>query len=204
MDFSDLLKDPERNMEWFLSRRATMLIPAGALLREGRRQLDPTLREVDGIFDTVLNSVPGFSESLPTRNNYLGEPIQLETLKGFSAILPFSVSFDKEDTLADEVNRLHSQDVLKFGKMSRNVSREGVSKRLSARDYSNLESFVGTKLALGGQSQRGALNEFVHSSAYDDMTDEERADGIELIVKEFRRAGSEQFKSERPELWLVQ
>lgn len=204
IDTFEMLKDPERHLEGYLGRRATMLIPMGAAFREARRQTDPVQREVESIFDAVLNNLPGFSEALPVRRNYLGERIEVENLGGLSAINPFAVSFDADDVVAEEIYRLKQQGHIQFGRMSQNMTHRGAVAKLEGKDYSDLQGFIGTGLEINGKTQKQAIEDVLTSSQYARLSDEDKGTAIERVVRKYRKAGSKQFKRERPELWLVQ
>jgi len=180
-----------------------MFIPASGILREERRQQDPVMREVDGIVGQVMNSLPFFSKELPVRRNLLGEPIENENVGAFSRISPFTTSTQKNDPVHDELYRLHKEDALKSGRMSRNVTHGGVKKRLDAKSYSDLQGQAGQGVVLEGNNMKGALELLIANPRYQSLNDEQKGEHAERIIRRYRKAASEKFKKERPEMWLV-
>lgn len=54
----------------FNERMAPTFIPYSSALREGRRQADDVIREVDGAVDSIRNMIPGLSKDLPAKVNW--------------------------------------------------------------------------------------------------------------------------------------
>ncbi|KQU73032.1 hypothetical protein ASC75_05065 [Aminobacter sp. DSM 101952] len=67
------LTDPGARGERWLGNLGGNLLPASSLLRGTNP--DPYMREAQGLVDTMLKSVPGYSETLPPVRNFLGEPV---------------------------------------------------------------------------------------------------------------------------------
>lgn len=204
VDFFEMINDPEKRLDGFLARRSTMFIPYSAELREVRRQMDPVQREAQGIIESIMNSLPGFSEALPVRYNYLGEPVKIENTPVISWFNPFAISTDRKDPLADEMYRLYKEDMLSIGRMGRTLTNDGVSVKLTGNDYSLLQQATAEATTIGGQTMRESLMSIMSSPEYEALSDEDRGVLLEATVREYRGETTREFKKQRPELWLVQ
>jgi hypothetical protein len=69
----DALSDPEEGMPKMAGNMASGLVPFSSLFREINP--DPYTRDARGIVDSVMATLPGFSEQLPPRRDAFGYPI---------------------------------------------------------------------------------------------------------------------------------
>ena len=200
-DAMEVWSDPERNLDTFIQRRASMFVPASAAARAVRQQTDPVFREVDSVMDAWKNTIPGLSSSLPTRRNYIGEPIANEAV---TLLSPFATSSDKDDPVLNELYRLQTQGAIKFGKQSKTITEGGKRIQLNGENYDALQERTSSTLEIQGRTQRQALTELMSSSKYLDASDEDQGLAVERLIRKYRRAATTEVKSTRPELWLVQ
>jgi len=69
----EAISDPDRHGEAFLGSLAASMVPFSSATRQLSN--DPYLREAREVADKMVQAVPGMSETLPPRYNWLGEPI---------------------------------------------------------------------------------------------------------------------------------
>jgi hypothetical protein len=76
-------------------------IPAGL----GAINTDPYLRDTKGLFDALVNKVPGWSRSLPAKYNWAGEPIMAHRQQ--HSLNPFALMPNKGPVAEDDVAQLN-------------------------------------------------------------------------------------------------
>lgn len=197
VELMDALTDTTVNasqMEKFIRRSVTMLIPYSSGLRFSRQLTDDSLREVRGSLDAVLNTIPLGSRLLPERRSWL-------TGKAVSHNLFWGEN--NNDLVTNELARLGNG--LRIGAPSKTLS--GVE--LDGEQYSRLCELQGT-ITIGGKTLHEKLGAVMNSHRYDldrerapdmpgDMTSP-RAAMVEDVIREYRQKAQTQLKRESPEL----
>ena len=152
--------DPEkenRSARRFLERLGTSAIPFTSLLGQTARVIDPTLRDADGLIQSMKARIPGYSADLPARLNMWGEEIILEGGLGPDIISPIYISHGKE---ADISNEIWNQR-LPIGMPSRSL--KGV--KMSSQEY---HDFI--KLTASTDIKR-TMEQFIKTRDYENLTD---------------------------------
>lgn len=70
------ITDPEKNWEKWAANTASQFIPMSGGLRWANSNLDPYVREADGVGERVIRDIPGASDVLNPRLNLMGQKIQ--------------------------------------------------------------------------------------------------------------------------------
>ncbi len=191
-EFMDFVNSPAEKGIQFMGRMGSTLIPSSSMFRFIRQYTDENMREMRDFTDYLLNTMPGFSETLPARRNWVtGEPYAYHF-----------VGRDKKDMVLDEMNRM--ADVVP-GMPA--MTLRGVE--LTTAQHSRLSELHGTT-TLGGKTLYEALRTLFESPRYDidrqlrgDPPDKEqgpRALAIKRIVEAYRRKAGDDLLREDPEL----
>jgi hypothetical protein len=202
-DMVAVLREPERYSENWLSKMGTKLIPWSAGQSYIRRNIDDTRREVkdqsigrgedkpslttaiekevDSLFNSIRNTIPGLSKDLPPKLNFWAEPIPTNP----NWLSPFqSVKF-KDDPV---INNLLENNIA-FSMPEKTANIMGVKVSLSPEEYN---VYVELMNKYGGDEMDGlknALKDVMDSESYNDVEttkDDKRA----MLAKEVNRAKS--------------
>lgn len=134
---SEALIDPERYAESWLERTAgSMAVPA--VVAGAARQLDPVLRDREGMGEAVQSRIPGLSQGLPPRRDVFGEPIELDSL-GPDFISPFWQSQAKNDPVIAEMLRINKG----VTRVRKNYSQEGERLDYTREQYDRYQEIAG-------------------------------------------------------------
>lgn len=139
----------------YISRLAGSIVPAG--VAQVTRILDPTLKDTDGIIQTIKSRIPGYGEDLPSRLNMWGEEIILDGGLGPDIISPLYISHGEEAPISDEMVRLQ----LPIGMPSRSI--KGV--KLTPQEY---HDFIKLTAETG---VKGELERVIELPEYQELTD---------------------------------
>lgn len=188
----NVINDGERYFTSFAGRLASTFVPASSMLRTVRKETDPHMREMQNIMDYVLNTVPGYSETLPPKHNWVTGQIEDYRIIGQ----------DKSNVVLDELNQLGRSVI---GAPLKTLG--GV--RLSSEQYSRLNELHGT-IKLGGKTMEERLHKLFTSPTYDlerntrldapDGLPGPRSKAVEKIINGYRDAAQAQIRKEFPEL----
>lgn len=166
---------------------ATSMIPASSMMRAITQQIDPVQREVEGIFDAIKAGIPGMSESLPERRNFLGEVIESDGYYGSNWLSPLRQSFSKQDPVYDEIYRLTKAGYKIPSMPDKHFKHNGTAYKMNPEQYSAFLELAGVGLKYGGKNAKERIAEVVESSAYKNWDDEKQAKQITAIIESYRR-----------------
>jgi hypothetical protein len=186
--------DPDRNAMSYIKGLAASHLPFSSLMRNIRQDFaDDHLREARGFLDYMMNSIPGMSDDLPAKRNWItGKPINYAL-----------VGQDKNDLVFDEMLRLGKAVPMAPGRSYRNVE-------LNPQQYSRLLELHGT-IKLQGKTLYERLDELFKSEKYDinrerfddpplGMSGGPRAETVKKLVNAYRDAAKKQLLREDKEL----
>jgi len=184
------ITNPDENMDKLLKQRAASYIPMSSLLRNIRQDMtDPHMREVRSLLDYAMNTVPGWSDSLPAKRSWVtGKPQDY-----------VSVGQEANDPVLSELNRL--ADTI-LGAPQRKI-RGGVE--LTPEQYSRLNELHGT-VKIGGKTMHERLGDLFASERYDvrrERVDDPpigmegpRAEAVNKVIRAYRKAATDQLLRE--------
>ncbi len=98
------LADPQRNAENWLERTASAFATP-AVMGGVARQLDPVVRQREGVGEAIQSRIPGMSQELLPARNVFGEVRETDSL-GPDFISPFWQSVGKDDPVVAEMLRI--------------------------------------------------------------------------------------------------
>jgi hypothetical protein len=187
--------------EQWLRRMAGTVVPAAAATVE--RVVDPTLREVDSVVQSIRSRVPGYSDELPPRRNIWGEPIVLQGGLGPDIMSPIYTTEADAGTPIDAEIVEHQVPIRMPAR-----AMEGVD--LTQQEYDALVRLAGNELkdpstGLGARETLDAIVSGNHalSDAYANATggpDGGKALIIRQTVNAFREMARHQIQQDFPEL----
>ncbi|WP_406872881.1 hypothetical protein WHT83_02575 [Aminobacter sp. P9b] len=200
------LSEPGRRGEKWLANTASNLIPFSSAVR-GYANQDPYLREANGFIETLLKSMPGYSETLPPVRDVFGEPVARR----------IGLTSDEESDIVEaEHNRIILETGKGIGKPS--FAFEGLDLRdvtftegpnAGRNAYDRLQE-LSAKLPPHGPfarpSLKATLTKIIKSAGYQDRADgDSDVKGTRLFVlaravQEYREAAKRAFLQENKEL----
>lgn len=137
---------------------------------------DPYLRETQGMFDALVNRVPGWSQTLPARYNAFGEPVALNPGRQQRSINPFPVREATAGTESEllELNRafVAPPTTERFGNRVVNLH----DRRYQVADGKNQTPYERFMEIVRDQDLRGQVEKVMASPAY-----ERAGDGTEVF-----------------------
>lgn len=184
----DFINDPNEKAIQYFGRMGATFVPFASAARFARQQIDDPMREMRDFMDYTMNTIPGWSSSLPARRNWVtGETVNYNLIPS-----------NADDKVLDELNRM-AQGI--YGPPAKKL--HGIE--LSAAQYSRLNELHGTA-TIGGKTLHEALRELFESEGYDidrnvlgDPPDKERgprAVAINRIIHAYRRKAQDDLLSE--------
>lgn len=187
----DALREPDRHMETFISGLASSPIPTivGDIARAGdtveRRKETGTIGGAS--LDAIKAKIPGARQTLEPRITGIGEQQQrpgnvLETL-----LDPSRPSRINQKPILEEADRLAEKGF------------EIIPARLSGKDgYKSLSMEENTKLStLRGELFRKTVSKLIESDTYKNMSDEKKADTINLFASKSSQFAREKIVTEK-------
>jgi hypothetical protein len=218
----------------YVSRITAGMVPYSSSLRAGRRYSDNELREVPAsdkpfpmsLFEETLgeirNMVPGWSDSLPPRLNWItGEPQVLTGVYGDQFIpadqpwlgMLFQLSpgavfrggAKQMDPVQLEMAQLSGRGAAFMGPRNTDFGRELRLSPFQMNDYVTSVSGVQDQF---GRTLREALLEEINSPRYQELPRDEistqvmgnRAASLNMVIQGFMKLGKEDFLSKHPEI----
>lgn len=189
------MTDPDKNLLTLAKNRAATYVPQSALLRNVRQDfVDEHMREVRGVLDNLMNTIPGMSDELPAKRNWItGQPTD------------YSIYSDhKPDMMYEELARLGKRTL---GAPPRTLSD---GSRLTPEQYSRLCELHGT-IKVQGRTLKESLETLFNSEKYDinrerladpilEADNDPRSDTVDKIIKVYRKAATKTLMQENPEL----
>lgn len=182
-------------------RTATSFIPFSSLMRGIRQEVDPNMREVRSFLDTVMNTIPGYSDQLPARYDFIsGQPKLYQDYYGPDILSPIGM----KEKGNDEVYR----EVAKIGGIESPSKAFRGKVEMTPQQYARYNELVGT-VEYQGKTLRDKLGEVINTAGYDKdrqkFIDDENGSGIRRdilnkVISVYKNIAERQMISEFPEL----
>lgn len=177
---------------------------------------DDTLREVRSTLDAIMARIPGLSQTLPARRDYVGAPNDIKVGYPYSIIQPLSTRSTKVDPVFSELQRLSASDAqAKFNEPDHAFSIAGkmqdlktVTNDAGQTAYDRMAELVGTVRPPGesrtfheklAEVMRGSRYAVGHESSILDGSPNTPGLRLKLIKVEemkYRQAALDQTKNE--------
>ena len=199
-DLVEALDSPNRNVErYFNNLTTTFVTPYSSLLRRINAEHDPIAREAWSWMDQWRRNIPGLSDDLPPRRDFLGDIRMKTDYLGPAWVSPIAQSEGTDDPLRQELARLafdyRMPDRDLFG-IGRDVTNEQYSEFLRIRGH---EEFAGASL-------QEALRELIDSDEYREfLSDDGRTVAVQRLIGNYTRSAKARMLTEDEDLYnLVQ
>jgi hypothetical protein len=158
-----------------LGRLVHSLTPLAGAQRSVRDALDPMVRAPEGIGEQVAANIPALSEGVPARLDRLGREIQREGGPVRRSVDVFNVSRESDDRVLAELGRLG----VRMGFPGEQVGRLELS-RGQGRQVQQVK----------GGATYTVLQRLIHSTAYQRLTDAQKAEALEKAIDKTRGAAA--------------
>jgi len=96
-----VMEGQESRAATLIESRAGSYVPN--FLRQSRKAMDPTIREVRGVVDSMKAGIPGFADDLEAQRNVFGEKVMRKGSPIQRLLSPVSVSKEEEDPVVTEM-----------------------------------------------------------------------------------------------------
>jgi hypothetical protein len=198
-EFLNAAMDPEARFGRMAGQFISSLVPFGATFRAANRAFnDNAVREVRGLFDKAMASIPGLSDKLPPSRDIFAEPRFLEGGLGPDFVSPFYQSTPSKHPVDIELVRLE----VGFGMPPRSI--EGVE--LNAEEYDRFVVLAGKELtSRDGLSLKPLLAKLFKRPRYKRLNDGGKALMIRSRIRSLRKRavdkllGEGEFSRKEPE-----
>lgn len=190
MDFSEMLSDPKRYASGWLGNMGGAMVPYSSLRRDLSRVQDPYVREAWGLTQKMRASsgIPGWSEGMPPRRDFFGQPIRYRGGSFLGVLSPFPDSEGTNEPVITEVARLMGE--------TREVPLTMPGRRvdgmlLDVEEYDQLVRIARSEPIFDGATLKDALHDLIGSDAYRNTTDDYKV----LLVKQTQRRADDAAKA---------
>ena len=184
------MSDPDRYGNRYIQNYARSLMPS--IVAGAERAIDPEVEAVYGVIDALKSRTLGLSKDMPKRRDMWGEIIThqigperswVET--AYSFVSPIYVSEGKDSPIDKELTRMK----IGLGKPTRTQSILGVSMELTPQEFDDFQVLMNNQPIIGNKNLKESLDDFVKSSPYKAMTDDQKENKIRQIISKAREIG---------------
>ena len=176
------LSDPARNASTWANSMAGSVIPS--VIGAATRAVDPTLRQTNGMGESIQSRVPFASQGLLPKTNVFGEDRTYGTTpmeRAGQFFNPFSPREINQSPVIDEINRLNqSGSQISLTHPNKNISIQGFKIGLTPEEFTRLEKQTGGAI-------KTMLNKSIQSPVYQGMSDYDKASVLNNIIKIIRQ-----------------
>jgi hypothetical protein len=208
---ANLLSAPDRYAERWLQTRLGSYVP-NAVTQSSN---DPYLRDTRTMLDAIKRRIPGMSEELAPRRNYLGEVIPKSNGwapwdsdgEGDFKLSPFAYSKSIGDKTKDELANLHAV----FSKPDKNIGPVDLTTVKNSKNpydaYDRYQQLTG-EVQVAGKTLPQTLDKLVNSKWYQDQpapgkdgdTTNARVRAVQGVLGDYREAARKKLVKEYPEI----
>jgi hypothetical protein len=140
--FIDAIKEPERNLDFYIQSQATSIIPN--VVKDLTKSIDPNERQTNSTVDKFKSGIPIISKGLPERKDSYGQTIKnsgaLEMVDLFNSSKQKDVP---EAQLIDSLRESTGEKVHTPAKATKSVNINGETKKLSSQEQSDYQGYIG-------------------------------------------------------------
>lgn len=198
-DFFDAAGNPDASMAQWAGGVASGMVPFSSALRQSNP--DPYLREARGIMDRVLAGIPGFSDDLPMKRDYAGEPIMRTSGLVFKDAGTELADQEQQRMLVDYGSGIVALSAVTKAGVDLRAFRLAETGKPAFDRYQEIASHPeGAEL-----SMKEALGQLIQSDNYRRLSDGDSQPGTKLhalqnIVQKYREQAYRQLLQENPDL----
>jgi hypothetical protein len=173
------ITDPQRYAKSYVGNMATSFVPN--IVKDLSKATDPSMRETNTIGDYVKQSIPGLRRTLTERRDVLGNVIKQEP-GGLAAFYDmFNSKTPISNDVVNELSRLNNAgENATPSKLIATQTIRGEKIKLTPKELNQLE--------LGaGEIATSKIDSLIKSRAYQQLSDENKADAIKKVVTDTRK-----------------
>lgn len=174
------------------------LVPA--IVRNIAWEQDPVMRQANGFIESFMVNLPGLSESVAERRDWLGQPI-VRPDNPLGLLQPMRVTDVTDDIVRREVSVLAQNDPDLL--LAANPPQRFNGQKITPREFARLLEVQSQEYRspVDGTNMHEALTTLVNSPEFADMADPQRAFEIKRVVASYRRQATAAIKrGDYPEL----
>lgn len=174
------------------------LIPA--IVRNTAWEQDPVMRQASGFIEAFKVNIPGLSESVAERRDWLGEQI-VRPDNPMGLFQPMRVSKVSDDIVRREVSVLAQNDPELRLALTPPARFNG--QKITPREHARVLEIQGQiyERTTNGRTMHEDLADLIQSPSFAEMSDKQRAKEIRDVVTTYRRLANQQIERGRyPEL----
>lgn len=180
---------------------APRVVPGGALLRRVAQDQDPVTRDARGFIEMLLAGLPGQTESLAAKRDFMGRPILRK--EGERGVLQaFNTSRPTADPLERELGRLALTlgESFRIGLPPRKLNGED----LTPREYSLLLETQGQLYRVRGKNMEETLRELISDPDYRASDPDAQAFQVKRVIERFREGANKAARNPRSPLYMAE
>lgn len=213
--FIDAMNNADRTAQSFMNSLAGSVIPSK--VAKSKQMMDPYVKEIRSMADSLMSRTPGLSDSLPPRRDLWGRPRLYTSGNGwvFDMFSPIASAEYGDQPIDQELSRLqyYPQEIgykVTFSDASGQTSAR-LNLELYPGSHSRLVELAGNSLKLPQYEDKGCmdfLNDLVQGKStysaiyemYSDGPDGEKSRFIQKIISDFRKEAKLQLVKEFPQM----
>ncbi len=179
-DSLNAITEPERYAKDYFQRMASSLMPFSSTSRLVAQTIDTTIRQPQGLKETVEANIPGVSRNVPAKLNIFGEPQKRET----PAISPYAWSTEK----TDHVTKVLEAAGVRPGFVGDSITEGGQTYKLTEQEHYDYQVSAGEILRRKLDAVIGNRTT-VSTATLESVVDAARTEARTKQITEFRKAG---------------
>lgn len=198
--------DGERIQKHFRGMAGSM-VPFSGAVRSVRKEDDEAMREVFDWIDSIKNTIPGLSKTLPPMVNILGDDMIYRGGLGPDIASPFTASVENPSPAAKAMAELN----LDVQRLPRSITASGAPGAptidLTPEQYYRYQKLAGNEYKIGGKGFKEWADEFVQSEQYQRLMPvadsdymDSREHRLKVMLSRYRTAAKAQLIREFPDL----
>lgn len=184
------------------STLAARVVPLSSLLRSVAQDQDPVVRDVRTLLERIQAAVPGWSNSLPAKRDFLGRPL-VRPAGQRGAFQAFSTSNQSGDPLEQELSRLaKALPDFRIEKPDRRFN----GAEITPEEHSRLLEVHGQLFVHPhtGMNLEETLRNMVASEDYASWGDREREYRLKKAITTFRTLANRAVRDPRSDLYMAE
>ena len=189
----------ERAVAKFTADNLFKLVPYNSAVRSVKEsgtpfsEGDPYVREAWTVADRILKNIPGYSEDIPLKRDYLGRPVEKKNTE-WSWINPFAANPDSKDPLDRELARL----AYDFQILPKAV--DSGKTPLTTQQYSEYLRLIGQEPLFGSRSLEDIMRKEIDKASWSRRSDAEKILILKSLYSSAKAIGEVKLKEQFPEL----
>jgi hypothetical protein len=161
MDLVNVLSDPDRYAQGWTQNSIESFMPYSSLLRNTAQEIDPTAREAFTWVEQLKRDIPGLSDTLPEKRDWLGDVVD----NTGNYVNPVVAKHESDDPLRKELARLRFNYDMPDKEVGHGVP-------LNAKQYARFLEIRGDVIKdSGGRNLKDALSAYIETPDYKSLSD---------------------------------